>query len=213
MRDALAGVFSCESYLKRGKQAVRFVGQETQQSDIIMYTKEEGKKKRTLVAYFSHTGENYSVGNIEKGNTRIVAEMIAAQTGGTLFEIKATEPYPSDYKLCVEQARKEKAERMRPELGADIAIEHFDIIFLGFPNWCSDMPMAVYSFIEKHSWNDKLIAPFCTHEGSGLSSIESLLDKTCKGAKIAKGLAVYGSLAQNSPNRAGESVTAWLESL
>ena len=41
----------------------------------------------TLVIYFSRTGEQYVVGEIDKGNTAIVAEMIAEQTGGELFEV------------------------------------------------------------------------------------------------------------------------------
>lgn len=43
--------------------------------------------KKVLVAFFSYTGENYAVGNITKGNTHIIAEMIAEATGGRLFEI------------------------------------------------------------------------------------------------------------------------------
>jgi len=46
------------------------------------------KGKKILVAYFSRTGENYAVGNIEKGNTHIVADMIAEMTGADTFEIK-----------------------------------------------------------------------------------------------------------------------------
>lgn len=34
-----------------------------------------------LVVYFSHAGEQYGVGVIGKGNTALVAEMIAEQTG------------------------------------------------------------------------------------------------------------------------------------
>lgn len=41
---------------------------------------------KILVAYFSRTGENYGVGNIEKGNTHIIADMIVEQTGGDTFE-------------------------------------------------------------------------------------------------------------------------------
>ncbi|MBO7605274.1 MAG: hypothetical protein J6S61_02245 [Elusimicrobiaceae bacterium] len=43
--------------------------------------------KKVLVAYFSKNGEQYSVGTIKKGNTEIIAEMIAAKTGGDTFEI------------------------------------------------------------------------------------------------------------------------------
>ena len=42
---------------------------------------------RTLVVYFSRTGEQYTVGVIDRGNTAIVAEMIAEETGADLFEV------------------------------------------------------------------------------------------------------------------------------
>ena len=41
-------------------------------------------EKKILVVYYSRADENYSVGNISKGNTEIIAEMIAKKTGGTL---------------------------------------------------------------------------------------------------------------------------------
>ena len=49
-------------------------------------TQEGMKKEKTLVVYFSKAGENYTVGNIKKGNTHIIAEMIAEETDGTLFQ-------------------------------------------------------------------------------------------------------------------------------
>ena len=39
----------------------------------------DGKK---LVVFFSHAGENYNVGYIEKGNTHIIADMITAACKG-----------------------------------------------------------------------------------------------------------------------------------
>ena len=42
---------------------------------------------RILVVYFSRTGEQYTVGVIDHGNTAIVAEMIAEETGADLFEV------------------------------------------------------------------------------------------------------------------------------
>ena len=50
-------------------------------------------KEKTLVVYFSRTGENYAVGNIDKGNTEIIAEMIAEKTGGTLFQVVLRIPH------------------------------------------------------------------------------------------------------------------------
>lgn len=128
-----------------------------------------------LVVFFSRTGENYAVGNIEKGNTHIVAEIIAKEIGGKLFRIETVKPYPDEYKACVEVAKAEKENNTRPEVKGDVKVENYDIIFLGYPNWWGDMPMAVYTFIEKHNWNGKTVVPFCTHEGSGLSGTERKL--------------------------------------
>lgn len=169
--------------------------------------------KKILVAFFSRAGENYAVGNIEKGNTHIVAEMIAEETGGTLFHIEPVTPYPEDYTECTEVAKREKSEGARPAVKGDIRVEDYDVIFLGYPNWWGDMPMPVYTFIEKHTWQGKTVIPFCTHEGSGLSGTESILKRVCDGATVLKGLALRGTTAQRSQEQARQSVGNWLGKL
>ncbi|MCE9441332.1 NAD(P)H-dependent oxidoreductase [Bacteroides fragilis] len=167
--------------------------------------------KKVLVVFFSRTGENYAVGNIEKGNTHIVAEIIAKETGGKLFRIETVKPYPDEYKACVEVAKAEKENNTRPEVKGDVKVENYDIIFLGYPNWWGDMPMAVYTFIEKHNWNGKTVVPFCTHEGSGLSGTERKLKNVCRGAMVSEGLAIKGTTAQNSQPQALKAVQTWLK--
>lgn len=171
------------------------------------------KTKKTLVAFFSRTGENYAVGHIEKGNTHIVAEMIAAETDGHLYRIEPVTPYPDDYTECTEVAKQELAAKARPAIKRDVAVSDYDVIFIGYPNWWGDMPMPVYTFIEKHDWEGKTVIPFCTHEGSGLSSTETKLKKACRGAIVLKGLAVRGATAQNAREQAGKSVENWLDKL
>ncbi len=166
--------------------------------------------RKVLVAFFSRTGENYAVGHIDKGNTRIVAEMIAGRTGGTLFEIVPEKEYPQGYNACIEVARTEKDAGARPGLQGDITVEDYDVIFLGYPNWWGDLPMAVYTFLEKHGWSGKTIFPFCTHEGSGLSATERHIAGACPGATVGKGLALRGATAQNRRDEAQASVEAWL---
>lgn len=169
--------------------------------------------KKILVAFFSRTGENYAVGHIEQGNTHIVAEMIASATGGTLFRIEPATPYPDDYRACTEVAQREKRSKFRPALVGDIAAEEFDVIFLGYPNWWGDLPMCVYTFLEQHDWQGKVVIPFCTHEGSGLSDTENLLRAACRGASVLNGLAVRGSVAQNEREKARKQVLEWLKQL
>ena len=170
--------------------------------------------KKTLVVFFSHTGENYGVGNISEGNTHIIAKMIAEATGGSLFEIIPEKEYPHDsYDEVVEIAKQEKAQKARPAIKGDVKVEDYDVIFIGSPNWWGAMPMPVYTFLEKHDWTGKVVVPFCTHEGSGLSSTEEHVAETCNGATVAKGLAVRGETAQNNREQARKSVNSWIEKL
>ena len=169
--------------------------------------------KKILVAFFSRTGENYAVGHIEQGNTHIVAELIASATGGTIFRIEPATPYPDDYRACTEVAQREKRSKARPALVGDIAVEEYDVIFLGYPNWWGDLPMPVYTFLERHDWQGKVVIPFCTHEGSGLSDTENRLRTACRGASVLNGLAVRGSVAQNEREKARKQVLEWLKQL
>lgn len=169
--------------------------------------------KKILVAFFSRTGENYAVGHIEQGNTHIVAELIASATGGTLFRIEPATPYPDDYRACTEMAQREKRSKARPALVGNIAAEEFDVIFLGYPNWWGDLPMCVYTFLEQHDWQGKVVIPFCTHEGSGLSDTGNRLRSACRGASVLNGLAVRGSVAQNEREKARKQVLEWLKQL
>lgn len=175
-------------------------------------TQEGMKKGKTLVVYFSKAGENYAVGNIKKGNTRIVAEMIAEETDGTLFQVEPVKEYPKDYTECTEVAQQELNSNARPAIKGDIDVENFDVVYIGYPIWWDDMPMPLYTLIEKHNWQGKTVIPFCTHEGSGLGSTERKLKKACEGATVLKGLAVRGSIAQNSQDQARKTVKNWLAS-
>lgn len=170
--------------------------------------------KKTLVVFFSHTGENYGVGNISEGNTHIIAKMIVEATGSTLFEIVPEKDYPHDsYDAAVEIAKQEKAQKARPAINGDVKVEDYDVVFIGYPIWWEDMPMPVYTFLEKHDWTGKVVVPFCTHEGSGLSSTEKYIAEACKGATVANGLAVRGETAQNNRQQARKVVNSWLEKL
>ena len=170
-------------------------------------------EKKILVAYFSHIGENVGLGMIAKGNTEIVAEMIAERTGGTLLEVKPVTAYPRTYDECLKVAKKELAQNARPEIKPmDINPEDFDEIYIGYPVWLNEMPMPMYTFLEKYNLKGKLVHPFVTHEGSGLSAIAKL-KKAATGAVVTKGLSIYGHIAQNNRKKAQKDVDKWLKFL
>lgn len=168
---------------------------------------------KTLVIVFSRADENYSVGYITTGNTRILADMIAAKTGAELFELQPATKYPADYETCIDVAKREQNQRARPAILEDKDISEYDTIFLGYPVWWGDVPMCVYTFMEAHDWTGKTVIPFATHEGSGMGSTERTLNRSLKGAKILRGIAIRGSTAQNRRSDAESSINSWLKGL
>ena len=154
-----------------------------------------------LIAYFSRKGQNYwdgSIKDLKKGNTEVVAEYIRKAVGGDLFEIETVKAYDKDYYGCTAEAKKELYENARPELKSYKDVGGYDVIFVGYPNWWGTMPTAVFGFLERCDLRGKIIAPFCTNEGSGMGSSERDLKRICVGATIEKGLPIRGCEAADS---------------
>ena len=166
---------------------------------------------RVLVVYFSRADENTGgVGYIEKGNTKILAEMIAERTHGDIFEIKTVKPYPKEYRPATEAAKQEKEENARPEIVGELPdLSKYDVVFLGYPIWWSDMPMPVYTFLDRENFAGKIILPFCTHEGSGLSDTQRSIADVTK-ADVREGFALQGHIAQKSPEEARTALYEWM---
>ena len=185
-------------------------GQSTSDPDVTQPETPSGS--RVLVAYFSRTGENYGVGVIEKGNTEIIAEMIASKTGGDLFRIESVNAYPASYDDCTQVAREEKNANARPGLTATVEnFDDYDVIYLGYPIWWGDMPMPVYTFLESYDFSGKTVIPFCNHAGSGISGTPGRIRNTCGGAAVSDGFAILGTTAQKDRAAAEKQVLDWLE--
>lgn len=166
-----------------------------------------------LIAYFSRAGNNYVNGTIVDlpvGNTEVVAKKIQEMTGGDLFRIEAVQAYPEGYQETTETAQQELRANVRPKLTSHTdRMASYGVIFLGYPNWWGTMPMPVFSFLEEYDLAGKTIAPFCTHEGSGLGrSMEDVRDM-CPQSTVSKGLAIQGGDVKN----AQAAVSGWLREL
>lgn len=144
------------------------------------------------------------------GNTGLVASMIAEATGADLFSLHTVEQYPDTYSATVDQGQQERTDGVRPELTAlPENLADYDVIFLGYPSWWSDMPMAVYSFLDAVDLSGKTIAPFVTSGGSGLAGTVGTIEELEPGSVVQSGLAVRDSDAAG----AQEQVNAWLTEL
>ena len=171
--------------------------------------------KKILVAYFSRTGEEYGVGVITKGNTAVVADAIAELTGADKFEIKTVKAYPHAYRETTDIAKKEKEANARPEIvGKPENLKDYDTVFLGYPIWWSDLPMAVYTFLENNDFSGKTIIPFCTSAGSYMTGKENGIADHARGAKVLnKGLGLPGRLSQDDPKTVKAEVEHWLKDI
>lgn len=153
----------------------------------------------TLVAYFSWSG-----------NTEQMAQIIGEETGADLFEIAPAAPYTDNYDELLDIAQQEQAEDARPELAAQVENwDSYDTVFVGYPNWWSDAPMAVYTFIENYDWEGKTLVPFNTSASGGFGRSLSGIEESAAGAEIREGLA----LTERELSDAQSRISEWLTSL
>lgn len=87
--------------------------------------------------------------------------------------------------------------------------DQYETVFLGYPIWWSDVPMAVNTFMESYHWEGKNVVPFCTHGGSAFGSSLTSVKNGTKKAKVLKGFEVEGSEAENAKS----DVLKWIKNL
>lgn len=130
-----------------------------------------------LVAYFSATG-----------NTRAVAEKIAALTGGDLYEIVPAQPHTSE-DLDWRNSQSRSSQEMddpdaRPEIaGSPVEMDGYGTLYLGYPIWHGQAPRILSTFVESCNLEGVRVIPFCTSGSSGIgSSADSLAEQADSGA-------------------------------
>jgi flavodoxin len=110
---------------------------------------------KPLVVYFSLTG-----------NTKFIAENIAAETGADVLEIKPIVPYkltsPFMFLKGFIQTLTGHAPRLR---FFDRNPNSYELIFIGSPVWNGSYSPAIRSFFQKIDLKDKKVAVFCCHRG------------------------------------------------
>ena len=185
---------------------------------------EAAAQSSLLVAYFSYAENAALPDDVDAsasasiqpwngaltGNTGVVADMIAQATGADLFSIRTVEQYPDTYDATIDQGQQEQSEGARPELATHLEnLDSYDTIFLGFPNWWGDMPMAVYTFLDEVDLSGKTVIPFVTSGGSGFSNTISTIQQMEPQATLQEGL----SIGASSATGAQQQVESWLSEL
>ena len=148
---------------------------------------------KSIVIFFSHAGDNYSVGNIEVGNTKIVANYISEITGADQYEIVTHKYDGMSYTPLIELAKKEAAAgELPPYEGAAPDLSQYDTVFIGGPVWWGTYPQVMFTLFKDIDLAGKTVIPFTTHEGSGLASCASDVRKAFPKASVTGEFSIYG---------------------
>lgn len=155
-----------------------------------------------LVAFFSASG-----------TTARAAKALAKAADADLYEIKPAVPYTRADLNWTDRSSRSSVEmndrHSRPALAdpkLPIAMDKYDVIFLGFPIWWSAAPTIVNTFLESGDFTGKTIILFATSGGSGLGQSAANLRPSAPGANIVNGKVLNGRLSE-------ESLISWIKHL
>lgn len=155
--------------------------------------KVKNNMSKSIVIFFSHAGDNYSVGNIEVGNTKIVADYISDIAGADQFEIVTHKYDGMAYTPLINLAQEEaKKGELPPYEGKAPDLKQYDTVFIGGPVWWGTYPQVMFTLFGDINLDGKTVVPFTTHEGSGLASCVNDVKKAFPKAKVTSGFSIYG---------------------
>ena len=173
-------------------------------------TSNSKKMNKSIVIFFSHAGDNYSVGVIDTGNTKIVADYISEITGADQFEIVTHKYDGMAYTPLIELAKKEAAAgELPPYEGTAPDLSGYDTVFIGGPVWWGTYPQVMFTLFKDINLDGKTVIPFTTHEGSGLASCASDVRKAFPKANVTGEFSIYGHEVRGGKAK----VEKWLKGL
>jgi flavodoxin len=165
---------------------------------------------KALVVFFSHAGDNYSVGNIKVGNTKIVADYITELTGADQFELVIHKYDGIAYKPLCDLAKQELEKGELPEFEGELKnLDQYGTVFIGGPVWWGTYPQVMFTFFSKYDLNGKTVIPFTTHEGSGLGNCVEDVKKAYPDANVTGEFSIYGHDVRDGK----AAVEEWLKGL
>lgn len=180
----------------------------------------ESQTNHILVAYFSWADNAILADDVDAvaspsvippGNVQQLAEWVQEETGGDLFSIQVTDPYPSDWDECLARANEERGDNARPELVENVEnLDQYDTVFLGYPNWWYGVPMALLSFLEQNDLSGKDVYLFCSHGTGGLARSVEQITETAPEAVISDN--VFDCYEEDAAS-SQEDIQSWVEGL
>ena len=180
----------------------------------------EEQGSNILVAYFSWADNAILADDVDAvaspsvippGNVQQLAGWVQEETGGDLFSIRVTNPYPSDWDDCLARANEERGDNARPELVENVdKLDQYDTVFLGYPNWWYGVPMALPSFLEQNDLSGKQVYLFCSHGTGGLANSVELITDAAPEAVISDN--IFDCYEEEASSSQGD-IQSWVSGL
>lgn len=161
---------------------------------------------KSLIVYFSRMGEIpgepdavssatvSSNSEISGSDTEAAAQMIRQITGADMYQIKTNRYYRKSFMGTAARAWIENTLNMRPALAAKPEnLDQYDTIYVGYPIWWFNAPMAIGSFLESYDLSGKTIVPFCTSQDNGIDVSMDYIRKNAKNAEVLEGHRIHNS--------------------
>ena len=191
------------------------------ESSALENSSETGANGGVLIAYFSWAENAVLEGEVDAmtspsvsdpGNVQQLAGWIQEETGGELFSIQVTDPYPSDWDACLERANEERGQNARPALVEPQVenLDSYDTVFLGYPNWWYGVPMALLTFLEENDLSGKDVYLFCSHGTGGLARSVEIITEAAPEANISDN--IFDCYEEDAPASQGD-IQAWVAEL
>ncbi len=161
-----------------------------------------GSDSNVLVVYFS-----------AQGHTEEVAQQLAANLNGDVFEIVPRDEYTSDDLDWTDDnsrvTREHEDESLRNIELVSTTVdnwENYDTVLIGYPIWWGIAAWPVNTFVENNDFTGKTVIPFCTSASSGLGNSGELL-------ATAAGTGDWQEGHRFSSNPSDSDIKAWTDSL
>ena len=177
-------------------------------------------ESNVLIAYFSWAENAVLEGDVDAvtspsvlapGNVQQLAGWVQEETGGDLFSIQVTDPYPSDWDACLERANQERGDDARPALVRRVEnLDQYDVVFLGYPNWWYGVPMALLTFLEENDLSGKQVYLFCSHGTGGLARSVEILTAAAPEAQFSDN--VFDCYEEDAAS-SQEEIQSWVAEL
>lgn len=157
---------------------------------------------KTLIVYYSYTG-----------NTKKIANAIKNNLNCDILEVTPKIPFSNDYDEVVAEYQNNSIKDKSIEIN-DIGIDlkEYDKIIIGSPVWWYTICPVITSFLKKYDLSGKKIYPFATNAG-WLGKTFKDIEKLCPNSEVKKGMNIVFESYTDNLVTSKQEIDKWIKEI